>query len=92
MFRRGKKFSLPAPKGGKHSVNPILAVDQPESQQRISKKALARNNPLDPDYVSGSSPFVVKERREKLMNFTVWFEHICRSILLLLRSIGNRGS
>ena len=63
FFRKGKKFSLPAPKGGKHAVNPILAVDQPEAQQRISKKALARNNPLDPDYISGSSPFVVKERR-----------------------------
>jgi hypothetical protein len=43
-------------------VNPVLAVDQPEAQQRISKKALARNNPLDPDYISGSSPFVVKEQ------------------------------
>jgi hypothetical protein len=43
-------------------VNPLLAVDQPQAQQRVSKKALARNNPLDPDYISSSSPFVVKAR------------------------------
>ncbi len=43
-------------------MNPLLAVDQPQAQQRVSKKALARNNPLDPDYISGSSPFVVKAR------------------------------
>jgi hypothetical protein len=55
-------------------VNPILAVDQPEAQQRISKKALARNNPLDPDYVSGSSPFVVKERRYN------WTDLLCTGI------------
>ncbi len=62
LCRKGKKYSLPAPKGGKHAVNPLLAVDQPQAQQRVSKKALARNNPLDPDYISGSSPFVVKAR------------------------------
>eukprot|EP00092_Neocalanus_flemingeri_P008169 GFUD01008809.1.p1 GENE.GFUD01008809.1~~GFUD01008809.1.p1 ORF type:complete len:538 (+),score=169.22 GFUD01008809.1:46-1659(+) len=62
---KGKKFSLPAPKGGKHSVNPKLVEDQREAQQRLSKKALQRNNPMGEDYMAGSSPFVVKDVTSK---------------------------
>jgi len=58
---RGKKFSLPTPQGGKHSHNPILVEDQPIPQQRPSKQALRRNNPLDVDYTAGNSPFVTKD-------------------------------
>ncbi len=57
-------------------MNPLLAVDQPQAQQRVSKKALARNNPLDPDYISGSSPFVVKAR--SLINCLEVVEVHCR--------------
>jgi RNA-binding protein NOB1 len=53
---KGKKYPLPMPKGGKHSNNPILTEDQPIPQQRASKQAMQRNNPLldcDSDYVAG---------------------------------------
>jgi len=58
---KGKKFSLPAPKGGKHGLNPKLTADQREAQQRVSKKAMARNNPMGEDYLAASSPFVTKD-------------------------------
>ena len=55
---KGKKFSLPAPRGGKHAWNPRLAEDQREPQQRLSKKAIARTNPMGEDYMAGGAPFV----------------------------------
>lgn len=65
ISKRGKKFSLPAPKGGKHAVNPRLFEDQRDAQQRISAKALARTNPMGEDYMAGSSPFVTKDVTSK---------------------------
>lgn len=65
LSTKGKRFSLPAPKGGKHGVNPRLLEDQPESQQRLSKKAILKNNPLDPDYIAGNSPFLTKDVTSK---------------------------
>jgi len=62
---RGKKFSLPAPKGGKHAINPKLVEDQREPQQRLSKKALQKNNPLGDDFTAGTSPFVIKDVTSK---------------------------
>jgi len=62
---KGKKFSLPAPRGGKHGVNPKLCEDQPEAQQRLAKKALIRNNPMDPDYIAGNSPFIINDVTSK---------------------------
>jgi len=62
---RGKKFSLPKPVGGKHGVNPRLFEDQPEAQQRLSKRALQQNNPLDGDWIVGTSPFVSKDVTSK---------------------------
>jgi len=50
---RGKKFSLPMPKGGKYAVNPILVENQRMPQQRASKLGRTRTNALDPDYVAG---------------------------------------
>ena len=58
---KGTRFSLPLPKGGKHSNNPILSEDQPRPQNLPSKKSLIKNNPLDPDYTCQSSPFVTKD-------------------------------
>ena len=57
---KGKKFSLPAPKGGKHGVKPNLVEDQREAQQRLSRKALQKNNPMGDDFMAGSSPFVLR--------------------------------
>ena len=49
------------PRGGKHSNYPILSEDQPRAQNLPPKKALVKNNPLDPDYICQSSPFVTKD-------------------------------
>merc|ERR1712034_44240 len=62
---KGKKFSLPAPKGGKHGVNPRLVEDQREAHQRLSKKALLKSNPMGDDYITGNSPFVTKDVTSK---------------------------
>ena len=62
---KGKKFSLPAPKGGKHAWNPRLSEDQREPQQRLSRKAIARTNPMGEDYLAGGSPFVTHDVTSK---------------------------
>lgn len=54
-------FSLPTPKGGKHANNPILCEDQRVPDQRPSRLARTKNNPLDPDYIAGFSPFVMRD-------------------------------
>jgi len=58
---RGKKYPLPPPHGGKHANNPILTEDQRIPQQRPSKMALQKNNPLGTDYIANSSPFAVND-------------------------------
>nr|CAG4643283.1 EOG090X07WR [Ilyocryptus agilis] len=61
LTARGKKYSLPMPKGGKHAVNPILVEDQREAQQRSSRLGRTKTNALDPDYITGDSPFAVND-------------------------------
>ncbi|XP_054283997.1 RNA-binding protein NOB1-like [Macrosteles quadrilineatus] len=61
LTARGKKFSLPRPQGGKHSNNPILCEDQPMPDQRPSRLARTKTNPLDDDYIAGFSPFVMRD-------------------------------
>jgi len=58
---RGKRFSLPAPQGGKYALNPVLVEDQRVPQQRLTKLARQKNNPLDPDYIAGFSPFTMRD-------------------------------
>nr|CAG4640949.1 EOG090X07WR [Eulimnadia texana] len=58
---RGKKFSLPTPKGGKYANNPILVEDQREAQKRATKLAMKKTNALDPDYIAGNSPFAMND-------------------------------
>ncbi|ODN04581.1 RNA-binding protein NOB1 [Orchesella cincta] len=58
---RGKKYPLPPPHGGKHANNPILTEDQRIPQQRPSKMALQKNNPLGTDFIVDSSPFSVND-------------------------------
>ncbi|XP_044519076.1 RNA-binding protein NOB1 isoform X2 [Gracilinanus agilis] len=55
---RGLRYSLPAPRGGKHANNPHLTEDQRFPQQRLSRKARQKTNVFDPDYIAGVSPFV----------------------------------
>ena len=55
------QFRLPAPKGGKHGVNPVLFEDQPMAHNRVAKKARAKNDVFDPDYVIKPSPFIIND-------------------------------
>ncbi|XP_071824065.1 RNA-binding protein NOB1-like isoform X2 [Apostichopus japonicus] len=64
--RRGYKVgelrqSIPMPKSGKHVQNPVVCEDQPRPQNRVSRKAMMRNNVFDPDYVAQNSPFVNRD-------------------------------
>ncbi|KAB5575165.1 hypothetical protein PHYPO_G00217740 [Pangasianodon hypophthalmus] len=54
---KGKRYAIPFPQGGKHSNNPLLVEDQRFPQQRLSRKARAKTDVFDPDYLAGSSPF-----------------------------------
>uniref|UniRef100_A0A131XK52 RNA-binding protein NOB1 n=1 Tax=Hyalomma excavatum TaxID=257692 RepID=A0A131XK52_9ACAR len=58
---RGTRYSLPTPKGGKHSTDPILCEDQPIPQNRLSKMAMSRVDVLDADYLSRNSPFKIND-------------------------------
>jgi len=57
LNKRGKKYSLPTPKGGKHSNNPLLAEDQRVPHQRPSKKSSQKNDVWSEDYDTNASPF-----------------------------------
>lgn len=61
ISRRGLKYSLPTPKGGKHANNPILCADQPLPQQRLSNTSKKKMDVLNDDYLASSSPFAVKD-------------------------------
>uniref|UniRef100_A0A1B6IH33 Nin one binding (NOB1) Zn-ribbon-like domain-containing protein n=2 Tax=Homalodisca liturata TaxID=320908 RepID=A0A1B6IH33_9HEMI len=65
LTARGKKFSLPRPQGGKHANNPILCEDQPVPDQRPTRLARTKTNPLDEDYIAGFSPFVMRDVNSK---------------------------
>lgn len=54
---RGKKYPLPAPHGGKHANNPVLTEDQRIPQQKPSKMAMQKNNPLGSDYIASKLMF-----------------------------------
>ncbi|VEN59792.1 unnamed protein product [Callosobruchus maculatus] len=62
---RGKKFSLPKIRGGKHPNNPILVEDQPMPDNKPTRLARMKNNPLDDDYIAGYSPFVMRDINSK---------------------------
>ncbi|KZC05070.1 RNA-binding protein NOB1 [Dufourea novaeangliae] len=61
ISKKGKRFSLPMPKGGKHASNPILCEDQPVPDQRSTRLARAKNDPLQDDYIAGYSPFIMRD-------------------------------
>jgi len=58
---RGKRFVLPAPKGGKHAVNPQLTEDQHITRMKASRLAGNKTDPLDPNYIAGTNPFAVRD-------------------------------
>ncbi|KOX78028.1 RNA-binding protein NOB1 [Melipona quadrifasciata] len=65
LSKKGKRFSLPLPKGGKHANNPILCEDQPLPDQRPSRLARTKNNPLEDDHIAEYSPFVMRDIHSK---------------------------
>ncbi|XP_015793597.1 RNA-binding protein NOB1 [Tetranychus urticae] len=74
---RGTRYSLPMPKGGKHSNDPILFEDQRLPQNRASKMTYEEKKALnlqtilsDPDYVCRSNPFAMKDVYSRASRFT----------------------
>lgn len=65
LTSRGKRFSLPTPRGGQHFQYPILTEDQHIHKRFATKQARNMTNPLDPDYDAGFSPFVMKDVNSK---------------------------
>ncbi|XP_026498201.2 RNA-binding protein NOB1 [Vanessa tameamea] len=65
LSAKGKKFSLPTPRGGQHFQYPILTEDQHIQKRFATKLARNKTNALDADYVAGFSPFVMKDVNSK---------------------------
>ncbi|CAD0202067.1 unnamed protein product [Chrysodeixis includens] len=65
LTARGKKFSLPTPKGGQHFQYPILTEDQHIHKRFATKLARGKTNAMDPDYTSGFSPFAMRDVNSK---------------------------
>lgn len=53
LTAKGKNTSIPRPRGGKHSSNPILFEDQPIPKQMPSRVARTKTNAMDEDYIAG---------------------------------------
>lgn len=53
LTAKGKNKSIPTPRGGKHSANPILFEDQPIPKQFPTRVARTKTNALDEDYIAG---------------------------------------
>ncbi|XP_050350030.1 RNA-binding protein NOB1 [Nymphalis io] len=65
LTAKGKKFSLPTPRGGQHFQYPILTEDQHIQKRFATKLARNKTNALDADYIAGFSPFVMKDVNSK---------------------------
>lgn len=65
LTARGKRFSLPTPKGGQHFQYPILTEDQHIHKRFATKLARKKTNAMDPDYTAGYSPFAIKDVNSK---------------------------
>lgn len=65
LTARGKRFSLPTPRGGQHFQYPILTEDQHIHKRFATRMARKKNNPLDPEYTAGFSPFVMRDVNSK---------------------------
>lgn len=85
LTARGKKFSLPKIKGGKHPNNPILVEDQPIPDNKPSRLARTKNNPLDDDYIAGNynSALLRFLKHQRLNYYLLTFYDIQRSNFLI---------
>lgn len=72
---RGKKYSMPMPKGGKHSTDPIVVADQPIPQMRAAKAAVRDKKMVastildDPTYTLRSNPFSMNDVTSRASHF-----------------------
>ena len=72
---RGKKYSMPMPKGGKHSTDPIVVADQPIPQMRAAKAAVRDKKMVastildDPTYTLRSNPFSMNDVTSRASQF-----------------------
>ncbi|XP_022084009.1 RNA-binding protein NOB1-like [Acanthaster planci] len=71
IHKRGLKYPLPLPKGGKHADNPVLVEDQPIPQNRLSRKAQMKTDVFNTDYIAGNSPFALKDTTSKSVQLGV---------------------
>jgi len=65
LSSRGTKYTLPAPKGGKYATNMVLTDMQPMPQQRVSRKAIQRDNPSAADFEAYGNPFSLNDVESK---------------------------
>ncbi|XP_026333432.1 RNA-binding protein NOB1 [Hyposmocoma kahamanoa] len=65
LTARGKRFSLPTPRGGQHFQYPILSEDQHIHKRFATKIGRSKTNALDPDYIAGLSPFSMRDVNSK---------------------------
>lgn len=65
LTARGKRFSLPTPRGGQHFQYPILSEDQHIHKRFATKMGRSKTNALDPDYIAGLSPFSMRDVNSK---------------------------
>jgi len=65
LSSRGTKYALPNPKGGKYANNPVLTDMQPMPQQKLSKKAMMRDNPTSADFEAWGNPFSINDVESK---------------------------
>ncbi|XP_015923343.1 RNA-binding protein NOB1 [Parasteatoda tepidariorum] len=72
---RGKRYSLPTPKGGKHAFNPLTCEDQPTPQNRLPKKWLQKTNALHDDYEAQKSPFATNDVYSRAVHLGVHVRH-----------------
>ena len=58
---KGLQYSIPRPKGGKHSNNELLVEDQQIPHNRLTKKAMTRTDVWGETYECGVSPFAERD-------------------------------
>jgi len=64
---RGTKFSIPAPKGGRHVDQILLCEDQPTGKNFLPKTR-DKADPMDPNYCARSNPFTVNDVNSRAFN------------------------
>lgn len=77
LTAKGKNQSIPRPRGGKHSSNPILFEDQPIPKQFPSRVARTKTNAMDEDYIAG------KEKKSEFTIFPYFTPFFTKQLILM---------